>query len=59
MCIVQGYDTKYRTAQYVPLVISYAVFLLLRLVFDGKVKQWARGIVYLALGILLYNSVPI
>lgn len=56
MCIVQGYDTKYRTAQYVPLVISYAVFLLLRLVFDGKVKQWARGIVYLALGILLYNQ---
>lgn len=56
MCIVQGYDTKYRTAQYVPLVISLAVFLLLQLVFDGKVKQWARGIVYLALGILLYNQ---
>ena len=55
MVVIEGKDTYYRAAQYVPLIGAFAVFLLLRLV-----KEYLPGVCMAAsvtlMSVLLWNQ---
>lgn len=59
MSIVEGLTTRYRSAQYIPPLCSFAVLLLLaefeKISFTGR-KKVIPSITYALLGILLFNQ---
>lgn len=56
MCILEGIATRYRTAQFVPIMGAFAVFLLLMELHAHRRKPILAGSIYLMLGILLFNQ---
>lgn len=56
MSLVEGHVTFYRSAQYVPLVSAFAVFLVLFALYTFTKVTVLRRCVYVLLGILLFNQ---
>lgn len=56
MSLVEGLATRYRTAQYVPLVGAFAVLLLLTELHRRKLPAWIPVCCYFLLGVLLFNQ---
>lgn len=56
MSLVEGLDTRYRTAQYVPLVCAFAVLLILIQLYLGKRPKWLLLGSYFLLSVLIYNQ---
>ena len=56
MSIAEGLATRYRSAQYVPLVGAFAVLLLLIEFQRHKLPEWIPVCSYILLGILLFNQ---
>lgn len=56
MSMVEGLATRYRSAQYVPVIGAFAVLLLLLEFQLHKVPKWLPVCSYILLGILLYNQ---
>lgn len=56
MSIIEGLATRYRSAQYVPLIGAFAVLLLLIELHQYKMPKWVFVGCYLFLSVLLYNQ---
>lgn len=57
MTIIEGNATKYRAAQYVPMLTAFSVLLFLTLVFQYfHTKKWGLAMAYVMLGILIFNQ---
>lgn len=57
MSLVEGMATRYRSAQYVPVVSAFAVFLLFAVLYMRKSSQRLKGFWALFLSIVLFNQV--
>ncbi len=56
MSLVEGLTTRYRTAQYVPLVCAFAVLLILIELYAHQNPKWILVCSYLFVGILIFNQ---
>lgn len=56
MSLIEGLATRYRTAQYVPVLCAFAVLLLLIELYMHKSPQWIRVISFLFLSVLIFNQ---
>lgn len=56
MSLVEGLATRYRSAQYVPVVCAFAVFLLFVLLYLHKPPKILKGCCAVFLSILLFNQ---
>ena len=56
MSMVEGLATRYRSAQYVPIVGAFAVLLILIEFGLHKLPRWIPVCSYVLLGILIYNQ---
>lgn len=56
MSVMEGLDTRYRTAQYVPLVCAFAVLLLMIYLRLHKLPKWIMGCSYFVLAALIFNQ---
>lgn len=56
MSIIEGLATRYRSAQYVPVISAFGIFVILLEIQRSKCKTVFSVICYVAIGVLLYNQ---
>jgi len=56
MSIVEGLATRYRSAQYVPVICAFAILLILLETEKHRLSAKISGCLYLLIGILIYNQ---
>ena len=56
MAVIEGMPTRYRTAQYVPMICAFGVMILLVELYSKKCAKWLMACAYVVLSIIIYNQ---
>lgn len=56
MSLLEGLATRYRSAQYVPVVCAFAILLLFILFYTHKTPEWVKILAAAFVGILLFRQ---